>query len=49
MFTPEELGLITYALIVLKVQEQDDPIDGGETLAEVTELIKKIREMKGGC
>ena len=47
MFTPEELGLITYALIVLKVQEQDNSIDDGKTLKEVTDLLKKIREMKG--
>lgn len=49
MFTPEELGLITYALIVVKIAEQEHSIDDGETLKEVTQLLKKIREMKGAC
>lgn len=49
MFTPEELGLITYALISVKVDEEDLSIDGGKTLKEVTDLLKKIREMKGVC
>ena len=49
MFTPEEIGLITYALIMVKVEEQGNSIDGGKLLKEVTDLLKKIREMKGVC
>ena len=46
MFTNEELALITYALILLKVDEQRNPCDDGKTLAETKLLIDKARVMR---
>ena len=46
MFTSRELGILNYALILLKAEEQEAPISD-TMLDEVNALIKKIRDMKG--